>query len=350
MEKTRRGKFIVLYGINNLGKTTQAKILVDKLKSIGEKAEYIKYPIYELTPSGVVLNNYLRGGNIFNLAPREAQVFYAKNRTQYEKELTKKLENGIHVVAEDYTGTGIAWGIGAGVDEMFLKYINSHLLEEDLAFLFDGERFKDAVETGHKHETDDNLTNKVRWAHLKLAEEKNWKKINANLSIEEIQNILWKEILGLIKKEAKKESLESPNILIVERLSPTAKLPSRAHSQDAGFDLYADDYHTLMPGDSAKIKTGIKIKIPDGHVGLIWDKGGMASSGIHTMGGVIDAGYRGEIIILIKNLGHDIFNIQRGQKIAQILVQKIELLEIRENKIKDETDRQARAFGSTGLF
>jgi dTMP kinase len=119
-----KGKFIVLYGINNLGKTTQAKLLVEKLNSAGLKAEYLKYPIYGLEPSGVLLNNYLREGNKYNLAPREAQIIYALNRTQYEKELLNKLENGITIIAEDYAGTGLAWGMAAGVDENFLKDIN----------------------------------------------------------------------------------------------------------------------------------------------------------------------------------------------------------------------------------
>lgn len=346
-----KGKFIVLYGINNLGKTTQAKMLVDKLNAQGNKTEFIKYPIYNLPPSGTILNNYLRGGNIFNLTPREAQIFYTKNRTQFEIELKKKLEEGINIIAEDYTGTGICWGMGAGVDEMFLKYINSHLLEEDLAFLFDGERFKEATEQNHKHETNDDLTNKVRWAHLKLGQEKGWKKVNANLTINEIHEILWREISNLINHKSDKEfkKINQPD-LIIERLSSTAKIPSRAHKQDAGLDLYADDNYTLLPEDTAEIKTNIKMKIPENHVGLIWDKSGMAKNGLHTMGGVIDSNYRGEIIVLIKNLSHDIFNIQRGQKIAQILIQKIELPEITEGKINDNTERNDGIFGSSGLF
>lgn len=128
------GKLIVLYGINNLGKSTQAKLLVEKLKTEGLKAEYLKYPIYNLSPSGEILNDYLREGNFYDLHSREAQIIYALNRTQYQDILIKKLEAGIHVVAEDYKGTGIAWGLGAGVSEVFLKSINSHLIDEDLVF------------------------------------------------------------------------------------------------------------------------------------------------------------------------------------------------------------------------
>ena len=188
------GLFIVFHGINNLGKSTQAKLLVEKMNQAGHQTEYLKYPIYNLKPSGVILNNYLREGNKFNLTAREAQTIYTLNRTQYESELKSKLEQGINIVAEDYTGTGICWGIGAGVDEEYLKLINSHLLKEDITFLFDGKRFKESTEIGHKHETDEGLLEKVRQAHLKIGKGLNWKKINANLTIEEIHGIIWTEL------------------------------------------------------------------------------------------------------------------------------------------------------------
>jgi len=190
----KKGLFIVIYGINNLGKSTQAKLLVEKMEQEGYKAEYLKYPIYNLEPSGIILNNYLREKNTYQLTPREAQTIYALNRTQYEPKLKEKLESGINIVAEDYTGTGICWGIGAGVDEKYLKLINSHLLKEDLIFLFDGKRFKNATEKGHRHETDEKLLQKVRRAHLEIGKELRWIKINANLTIEQIRDILWKEV------------------------------------------------------------------------------------------------------------------------------------------------------------
>lgn len=193
-----KGIFIVLHGINNLGKTTQAKLLVEKLKENGYEAEYMKYPVYDLEPSGKILNNYLREGNKYNLSPREIQTVYALNRTQYEPELKRKLDSGINIIAEDYTGTGICWGIGAGVAEDYLKLINSHLLKEDLDFLFDGTRFTESTEQGHKHETDNQLLEKVRQTHLRIAEEFGWKKINANLTIPQIHAILWEEIKKII--------------------------------------------------------------------------------------------------------------------------------------------------------
>ncbi len=388
------GKFIVLYGINNLGKSTQAKLLVERLKANGYQAEYLKYPVYELKPSGEILNDYLRLGNAYDLTPREAQIIYALNRDQYQAELIRKLKSGINVIAEDYAGTGIAWGLGAGVSEEFLKAINSHLLGEDLVFLFDGRRFKEAVEDNHRHETDEDLMNKVRWAHLKLKEEYGWLKINANEPIEAIHEEIWQKVhallsglppgqaekapapssfasVGAIIKsnhqpnlnvEPKVEVIQAPTPdpiekgsaspkLLAEKIMPEAKLPQIATAGDAGYDLFAADYYSLAPYGQATISTGIKLAIPAGYVGLIWDKSGLANQGIKTMGGVIDSGYRGEIKVLVKNLGEDVFNLVPGQKIAQLIIQPFSALEVEEGSAGSQpSQRGENGFGSTGQF
>jgi len=363
----KKGKFIVLYGINNLGKTTQAKLLVEKMNKNGFKAEYLKYPIYDLKPSGQILNNYLREGNTHGLSPREAQIIYTQNRTQYESRLIQKLESGINIVAEDYTGTGIAWGIGAGVEESFLKSINSHLLKEDISFIFDGKRFTEATEKNHKHETNSLLMEKVQLAHQKLAREYDWIKINANLTIDEIHNLLWKQVEEKINQKNSSDivpdfkSLYEKNMetlienknekkLIVEKISEKAKLPTKAHSSDAGYDLYSAMDKVLFPEEIFSIHTGIKMRIPEKYAGLIWDKSGLAKKGLKTMGGVIDSGYRGEIIVIIKNVSNEVINIEKGQKIAQILIQKIKNLDIAEGSVEDGSARGEGGFGSSGLF
>lgn len=188
------GLFIVLYGINNLGKSTQAKRLTERLQQAGYHSTYLKYPIYDLTPSGPLINGYLRGGNPHSLSAREVQTLYAMNRTQFEPELSALLEKNVHVVAEDYTGTGMSWGIGAGVDPAYLKEVNSHLRKENIAFLFDGERFTDATEQGHKHETDTELLTRVREAHQALGREEGWHVINANQQIEVITDQLFEKV------------------------------------------------------------------------------------------------------------------------------------------------------------
>ncbi|MDD3711544.1 MAG: hypothetical protein PHP37_03035 [Patescibacteria group bacterium] len=196
---SKKGKLIVFYGTNNLGKSTQAHILIEKLNKLGIPAQYLKYPIYDLEPSGIILNKYLREGNPYNLSAREAQIIYTLNRTQFQEKLEKYLNQGLNIITEDYTGTGMAWGMGAGIEEDFLQEINSHLLKEDLAILFDGERFKNAIEKNHKHEEDEEFSQKVRQIHLDLAKKYGWKIINANLSIEEISIIIENQVKEILK-------------------------------------------------------------------------------------------------------------------------------------------------------
>ncbi|MFH0820076.1 MAG: hypothetical protein V1892_03515 [bacterium] len=193
-KKNGKGKFIVLYGINNLGKTTQAKLLAEKLIKKGCQAEYLKYGRYEISPSGILLEEYLRKGNPHDLSAREFQIIQVLNKTQFELTLKEKLNSEINIIAEDYVGTGLAWGIGAGISEEFLEFINSHLLKEDLAILLDGERFKDAIEINHIHEENESLTARVRQIHLNLAKKYNWSIINANQKINTIHELIWQEV------------------------------------------------------------------------------------------------------------------------------------------------------------
>ncbi len=199
-----QGKFIVFYGINNLGKTTQAKMLADYLNKKNIKAEYLKYAIYDLEPAGKLINEYLRGGNPNNFSPREFQLLQYINKVNFENILKEKLNKGISVIAEDYSGTSIAWGAGAGVDRALLEYLYSFIYKEDLAILFDGERFTDSIEKNHKHENDGALTARVRQVHLELAKKYHWKKINANQPIEKVR----KDILRIVKLEGCSLSIE----------------------------------------------------------------------------------------------------------------------------------------------
>ena len=192
------GKFIVIYGVNNLGKTTQAKLLVEKLNAAGRKAKYLKYPLYDLAPSGPRLNKYLRGGNPEKLTAKQAQELYAENRQQYEPSLLKDLESGLDVVAEDYWGTGVASGMGAGVDKQFLLEINKKFRREDLAILLVGKRFMTGKEDNHLHEADHEFTDKVDKIHRDLAAEFGWKIVDANGSIESVAEDIWSTVKSIL--------------------------------------------------------------------------------------------------------------------------------------------------------
>lgn len=135
----------------------------------------------------------------------------------------------------------------------------------------------------------------------------------------------------------------------VKKIHSGAKLPNYAHEGDAGMDIYSNESVKIRNGSISKVKTGVSIEIPDGYVGLVWDKSGIALSGVHTLAGVVDSGYRGEVAIVLTNLSGDLYSVEKGQKIAQILVQKIESVNIEEVDKLDDTARGSGGFGSTGV-
>ncbi len=113
-------------------------------------------------------------------------------------------------------------------------------------------------------------------------------------------------------------------------------------------DLYACGRYVILPNQTVAVPTGIALHIPDGHVGLIWDKSSMGLKSLKSLGGVVDAGYRGEIKVMIHNMSQHVFTFENGQKVAQMLVQKIELCEVEEVNDLEDSVRGEGAFGSTG--
>ena len=135
----------------------------------------------------------------------------------------------------------------------------------------------------------------------------------------------------------------------IKKLRPEAKLPHYAHPGDAGLDLFSAETLTIKVGERAKIGTGIAAEFPPGYVGLVWDKSGLATDhGLKNLGGVIDAGYRGEYFVTLINLGQEDYTIEKHHKIAQLLIQKIEHPNIVETEILSDSSRGAAGFGSTG--
>ncbi len=139
-------------------------------------------------------------------------------------------------------------------------------------------------------------------------------------------------------------------VIHVKRLNEKARLPKYAYEDDAGMDLFSVEELILKPGDIKLCRTGIALSIPVGYVGLIWDKSGIAlKGGIKTMGGVIDSGYRGEVGVILNNLSKKEYIIKEGDKVAQILFQRVEHFEIKEVKTLTNTKRDTGGFGSTKI-
>jgi dUTP pyrophosphatase len=138
--------------------------------------------------------------------------------------------------------------------------------------------------------------------------------------------------------------------LRVKKIHPEARLPVYQHPGDAGLDLFSAVDEVLGAGELKAVPTGIQMAIPDGHVGLIWDKSGISLQGVHRLAGVVDAGYRGEVKVVMINLGKLPFAIKKGMKIAQMLIQPVVAAEVTETADLDDTSRGDGGFGSTGRF
>jgi dUTP pyrophosphatase len=141
-------------------------------------------------------------------------------------------------------------------------------------------------------------------------------------------------------------------ILRFRRLSGSSRPPVRAHDGDAGYDLYAAESAALDPGERASVGTGIAIELPAGCAGLVLPRSGLAARhGISVVNspGLIDAGYRGEVRALLLNTDREQrFEVSEGDRIAQLVIVRIESPEVEEAHELQETVRGAGGFGSTG--
>ena len=138
--------------------------------------------------------------------------------------------------------------------------------------------------------------------------------------------------------------------LKVKRIHESAKLPSYGHIGDAGLDLYSSGTSVLAAGEIKAIATGIQLEIPAGYVGLIWDKSGISLKGVHRLAGVIDSGYRGEVKVVMANLGDKDFSVEAGMKIAQLLVQPVIEVNVVDVDDLEQSSRGEDGFGSTGKY
>jgi dUTP pyrophosphatase len=140
--------------------------------------------------------------------------------------------------------------------------------------------------------------------------------------------------------------------LRVQRLDPAARLPVRAHDDDAGYDLHALQALTLAPGARAMVRTGIAIELPAGHAGLVLPRSGLAARhGIALVNapGLIDAGYRGELRVLLLNTDREAaFEVAPGDRIAQLVVIAVAAPAVVEADALAATARGEGGFGSSG--
>mgnify|MGYP001604711308 CR=1 FL=1 len=135
----------------------------------------------------------------------------------------------------------------------------------------------------------------------------------------------------------------------IKRLHADAKLPSYAHPGDVGLDLCSIEECVLKPGERKIFPVGFALEFPNGYGAIVKDKGSLPkNAGIHTMGGVFDAGYRGEYNVNLINLGAEPYRISKGDKLAQLVIFPVTIADLEETTELSATSRGEGRFGSTG--
>ena len=141
----------------------------------------------------------------------------------------------------------------------------------------------------------------------------------------------------------------TPSLPVPTVVDHGGHLPDHATTGAAGADLRASGAIEIPPGGRAAVPTGLRIQIPRGHVGLVWPRSGLAvRHGIDTLAGVIDSDYRGEVRVVLVNHGPEPFSIAPGERIAQLLLQRVERARFTAVSELQDTDRGGGGFGSTG--
>ncbi|MCM2277919.1 MAG: dUTP diphosphatase [Oligoflexia bacterium] len=139
-----------------------------------------------------------------------------------------------------------------------------------------------------------------------------------------------------------------PETVRILRVEEGAVLPTRAHPDDAGMDLYSLEDVELVPGQGQVVKTGIALALPEGYVGLVADRSSLAKRGVKTAGGIIDAGYRGQVHIVLWNISNAHVALRRHERIAQLLILPVGTPAVVEVSSLDGTARGEKGFGSSG--
>lgn len=164
---------------------------------------------------------------------------------------------------------------------------------------------------------------------------------------EDLKAVLHKTDSGQARERLEVILNEETGIMNVKLLREGAQLPNRKFPS-AGYDLYAPSEHRLLPGEPHKVPLGIAMELPNSHVGIIKDRSSMGAKGITVLGGVIDEDYRGEVMVVLLNTTNQVYAINEGDRIAQLVVLPSPWFEVKEVDKLNETVRGKGGFGSTG--
>ncbi len=152
-----------------------------------------------------------------------------------------------------------------------------------------------------------------------------------------------------MRRGAKKKNQEK-NLLLVKKFFDDASLPEYMLESDVGLDLKANENVVLKPLEQKAVRTGIAIKIPDNCVGLIRDRAGIVNKmNVHTAAGTFDPAYRGEISVVLINFSEEEVEIEKGMRIAQLVILPVKKVKVKEVDKLPITERYDKGFGSTGF-
>ena len=134
----------------------------------------------------------------------------------------------------------------------------------------------------------------------------------------------------------------------IKKLKKEVIIPNYAHPGDVGLDLHSLEYYELKPGERRVFYLGFAMEFPNSYAAIVKDKGSMAKKGLHTMGGVFDAGFRGEYNVMLINLGDKPYKVLKGDKIAQLVIYPVAIAGLEETDELEYSERGDGRFGSTG--
>lgn len=340
-----KGKFIVIEGTDGSGKATQAKLLYDKLTQMGHKVEPADFPQYGKKSAGLV-ENYLneKYGSSSEVGPYRASIFYACDRYDASFQIKKWLASGCVVVADRYVGSNMAHQGGkikgelekkAFFDWVYdLEYNLFELPKPDINIILHVETdvTQNLINQRNYLEADKKDMHEKDLDHLREAE-KNYlfmasalpdfllikcTENNQILNREIIHKQIWHKVESLLHSTNNK-----PNQILVKKIHTDAILPTWNHDNNAVLNIFSSEHITLLPEKHNIIKTGVKIKIPQKYIAFIHGLANLDTEGIYVMPRMLDSNFSDEINISILNLSNDYYHIQAGQKIAQIIIQKL---------------------------
>ena len=363
MEKTK-GKLIVIDGVDGSGKATQTKLLADNLTSKGFRVETLNFPQYGKKSAGLI-EEYLGGkyGESDEVNPFIASMFYALDRYDASFKIREYLDKGKIVILDRYVTSNMAHQ-GGKINNplekkvffdwlLNLEYDTLKIPKPDITILLhmpseisqklcvnkkivDWEgKVKDIHENNSKH-----LKNAEK-TYLKIGD--NYSDIyvidcckdNKILKREEIHELILNKIYSFLKMHT---SIYSPdfkklhdlkinnNKIIIKKINPNAIYPKWSKNK-IGLNIFSNDYYSILPRQHANIKTDIKIILPQGYYGKIWNVNDGNLKEIMAIPDIIKPGLEVEIIISVLNLSDDIINIAPGKLISHIFLEKsIELL------------------------